>query len=75
MARGELAYGQIAARPVVFYDIGWAGDRNSWRNPGTPLSAAGIGLSIMDGMIRMDLSRSIQPEQRTRLDVVLEGRF
>lgn len=75
LARGELAYGSIAARPVLFYDVGWAGPRGDWRHPGTPLSGAGIGMSVLDGLLRVDLSRGIQPEQRTRLDVYLEGRF
>ena len=75
MGRGELALGRLVARPVLFYDVGWAGPRRDWRAPGTPLSSVGVGYSVMDGMVRMDLSRSIRPVQKTRLDLYLEARF
>ena len=69
LARGELAYGKIAARPMVFFDVGWAGSRESWKTPGTPLSAAGIGYTFLDGLVRAELSRSFRPDERVRFDV------
>jgi hypothetical protein len=75
LARTELAYGLAAARPVVFADLGWAGDRTKWRDIGRPLSGAGVGTSIMDGLIRFDVARGIYPEKQWRVDAYVEARF
>ncbi|MFL5605694.1 MAG: hypothetical protein ACJ8AD_04540 [Gemmatimonadaceae bacterium] len=75
LARSELAYGLGAARPVVFADLGWAGDRTKWRDIGRPLSGAGVGTSIMDGLIRFDVARGIYPEKQWRVDAYVEARF
>lgn len=75
MTRAELAAGGLVARPVVFYDIGWAGDRDRWADPGEPLSGAGIGASFFDGVVRLDLARGIRPRDDWRLALYLEGRF
>ena len=73
--RGELALSTRAVRPVLFGDLGWAGRREDWQHPGRPISGAGIGWSVLDGLIRMDLSRGIYPRQRMRLDLYVEARF
>ncbi|HEV7991786.1 MAG TPA: ShlB/FhaC/HecB family hemolysin secretion/activation protein [Gemmatimonadaceae bacterium] len=77
MARGEVGHGLGAVKPVVFADIGWAGDRNDWRHIGQPLSGAGAGLSVMDGLVRFDVARGLQPSTQRgwRVDAYLEGRF
>ena len=75
LGKAELGTSFTLARPVVFYDVGWAGDRGAWRNPGQPLSGAGVGVSLMDGMVRFDLSRGIAPRQDVRFDMYLEARF
>jgi hypothetical protein len=75
LTRGELAYGLGAARPVVFADLGWAGDRTRWRDIGRPLSGVGAGTSIMDGLIRFDVARGIYPEKQWRVDAYVEARF
>jgi hypothetical protein len=75
LARAEVAHGVGAVRPVVFGDIGWAGDRTNWRAIGRPLSGAGAGLSILDGLLRFDVARGIQPEKQWRVDMYVEGRF
>jgi hypothetical protein len=77
MARAEAGYGFQAVRPVIFGDIGWAGDRREWRNIGTPLAGAGVGVSILDGLVRFDVARGIQPrdQQRFRVETYLEARF
>jgi hypothetical protein len=75
LARSELAYGLGAARPVVFADLGWAGDRTRWREIGRPLSGAGVGTSIMDGLLRFDVARGIYPEKQWRVDAYVEARF
>lgn len=75
LGRAEVGTNFVLARPVVFYDVGWAGDRTAWRNPGQPLSGAGVGVSVMDGLLRFDLSRGIAPRQELRFDMYLEARF
>ena len=73
--RAELGWGTSKLRPIVFGDIGWAGDRHDWRSPGRPISGAGVGASVLDGLIRLDLSRGIHPDRGFRLDMYLQGTF
>jgi hypothetical protein len=75
LARGELAYGVGAARPVIFGDIGWAGDRTKWQEIGQPISGVGVGTSIMDGLVRFDVARGIYPEKAWRVNAYLDARF
>ena len=75
LGRAEVAQGVGVVRPVVFADLGWAGDRNSWGKIGLPMSGAGAGMSIMDGLIRFDVARGINPERNWRVDTYIEARF
>jgi len=75
LGRAELGRQFPAVRPTVFGDIGWAGDRSSWSHPGRPVSGAGVGFSVLDGLFRADISRGIWPRQRTLLDLYFEARF
>jgi hypothetical protein len=77
MSRAEAGYGFDVVRPVIFADIGWAGDRTEWRDIGIPMSGVGAGFSIMDGLVRFDVARGLQPEGQRgwRVDAYLEGRF
>jgi hypothetical protein len=75
MARGEIGYAAPVVRPSVFYDMGWAGARADWRHPGRPLSGAGIGLSLLDGLMRLDVAKGIRPSRGVRVDLTLEARF
>ena len=75
MGRAELGLNTVAARPVVFADVGWAGDRRDWSRPGRPLSGAGVGASFLDGLIRFDVARGLYPAKQWRADLYLESRF
>ncbi len=75
MGRGELALSSGAVKPVVFADVGWAGDRRNFSSPGRPMSGAGIGASVLDGLLRLDLARGIFPQKSTRVDLSVEARF
>ncbi len=75
LTRLELAAGSVFARPVVFGDLGWAGDRHSWRSGVVPVSGAGIGGSFMDGLVRMDLAKGIRPRGGVRASLYLDARF
>jgi len=75
LGRAELARSAMFFRPTLFYDVGWAGSRDSLASVGRPLSGAGAGVSLMDGLLRLDVSRGIHPERRWRTDVYLGARF
>ena len=77
MTRAEAGYGFQAVRPLVFGDIGWAGDRTKWQEIGTPLAGVGAGISILDGLVRFDVARGLQPSDQRgwRVETYLEGRF
>ncbi len=76
LTRAEIAHGLGVVRPVLFGDIGWAGDRTQWRTIGQPLSGAGAGLTIMDGLIRFDVARGITPKPgQWRVDAYVEASF
>lgn len=75
LGRAELGRALGAVRPVVFGDVGWAGARENFAHPGRPLSGAGVGASVMDGLIRLDLSRGIYPRKKMRLDLYVEAKF
>ncbi|MBA3672733.1 MAG: hypothetical protein H0W68_12030 [Gemmatimonadaceae bacterium] len=75
LARAEVANGLGVIRPVLFGDIGWAGSRREWSRIGVPMSGAGVGLSILDGLVRLDVARGINPVRGTRVDAYVEARF
>ncbi len=75
MTRLELGTGFVAARPVVFADMGWAGPADMLRHPGRPASGVGVGASFMDGLIRFDVARGIFPRKGFRSDMYIEARF
>jgi hemolysin activation/secretion protein len=75
LTRLELGLGGVFARPVVFGDLGWAGDRHSWNEGVIPVSGAGVGASFMDGLVRMDLAKGIRPRGGVRASLYLDARF
>lgn len=75
LTRAELGSSFVGARPVIFGDLGWAGSRDDWKNPGRPLSGVGAGVSFMDGLIRFDVARGIYPEKKIRTNLYVEARF
>jgi len=75
LGRLEVGGPLRAVRPVVFGDVGWVGQRDAWRDAGRPMSGVGVGASVLDGLIRLDLSRGLHPTRTIRLDLYVEGRF
>ena len=73
MGRGEIASGHPVFRPVLFGDIGWAGQRNQFTTA-SPISSAGAGFAALDGFVRFDVSRAISPGRQWRLDLYFEIR-
>jgi len=67
-ARAELGTRVPVGRLIVFTDLGWAGTRADF--PGTtPLVGAGVGASLLDGLLRVDLARALRGARVWRLSV------
>lgn len=74
IGRLEFAYGLPAVRLIGFGDIGWAGPRDTFSS-GRPASSAGLGVSVLDGILRMDVARVIRGRspERIRVHLYLDG--
>lgn len=70
--RFELAQGHPVARPSIFADVGWAGPRGELTGTSNPISGVGLGLAVVDGLLRFDLARS--STGRFRADLYLNPR-
>jgi hypothetical protein len=75
LTRFELGPRSVAFKPVVFYDMGWAGDRGDWGHEGRPLAGAGAGMSFLDGLIRLDVAHAIYPGRSWRVNSYLSATF
>jgi hypothetical protein len=75
LARAEVGKLIQGARPVVFSDVGWVGDRNRMRQAGRPLSGVGAGVSLLDGLFRFDVARGLFPRKQFRFDAYVEAVF
>ncbi len=64
-----------AARAVglaFFVDGGWAGQRDAIRWDAA-VASAGVGLSLLDGVIRLDAAWGWKGPEGRRLDLYLDG--
>jgi len=75
LARAELGAGLGPVRPTVFADIGWAGERAMWQTDVLPAAGSGLGVSLFDGLLRVDAARGVRPTTAWRLEAVLNARF
>lgn len=57
--RAEAGTAFPGARLTLFADAGWAGSRETLRS-GPPLLSAGIGASLLDGLLRLDVARALR---------------
>jgi len=57
LSRFELAYGLPLVRVAAFTDVGWAGRRNLFLVE-DPVVSAGVGISLLDGIVRVDFRSS-----------------
>ncbi len=74
MSHLEIATRDMFVRPILFYDLGWAGDRNNWTREGRLLNGAGIGASMLDGLIRVDVGKGILADPRRSRQRLSPGR-
>jgi hypothetical protein len=75
MSRLEVGSNDAGARPTLFADLGWVGDRNKISQVGRPMSGVGTGVSFLDGLFRFDVARGIYPRKQFRVDLYLESKF
>jgi hypothetical protein len=76
LARAELAFlGGTVLKPVAFYDAGWAGPRSEWKTSKGNVRGAGVGLSFLDGLARVDLARGVDPRTVWRAHLYVEAAF
>jgi outer membrane translocation and assembly module TamA len=59
-------------RAALFLDVGWAGERDAFSR-GRPTAGAGIGASLMDGLLRIDLARGIARSDAWRFYFYLDA--
>lgn len=72
--RVEVANSFPGFRLALFGDLGWAGSRSAFRT-GKPLLGSGVGASILDGLIRLDLARGMRAPKGWRFDLYFDGRL
>jgi hemolysin activation/secretion protein len=75
MSRVELGRDLSAYRLMAFGDLGWVGDRARVGDLVRPMSGAGIGMSMLDGLLRFDLARGLYPRRQTQFAAYVNTRF
>jgi hypothetical protein len=71
-ARGEIGTSLPFARLTTFSDAGWAGS-SADLDIDLLLLSAGVGASLLDGLVRIDLARALRAPTGWRLDLYLDG--
>ena len=72
LARAEVGPKWGGVRPVGFYDIGWAGRRETFGRI-QPQRGAGFGVGLLDGLLRVDIARGLYPFKQWRTDFYLSA--
>ncbi|MEP7000568.1 MAG: hypothetical protein ABI969_08805 [bacterium] len=75
LTRAEVGREFRTYRATVFGDLGWVGDRTKISEVGRPLSGVGVGMSLLDGMARVDFARGLYPKKEFRVDLSLGARW
>jgi len=70
-ARAELDRAFSFGRLVLFSDMGWAGDGRDL-DLDDALCSAGVGLAVIDGILRIDGAWQLEAPHRFRLDAYLD---
>jgi hypothetical protein len=73
LARAEVASGPTALRVSLFTDVLRVGPRDEVFRGGQPEQVVGVGLSGLDGLIRLDVSRGVRGPERWRVFAYLDG--
>ena len=70
--RGEVSTELPVVRVGLFSDVGWAGPTDEVREA-RPLVSAGIGLSLLDGLVRLDLARALREPEGWRFTAYVDA--
>lgn len=70
--RAELANQFPAARLTLFSDAGWAGTAHALDSNDIAVSV-GLGASLLDGLLRVDLARAVQPDSGYRVELYVDA--
>jgi hypothetical protein len=70
-ARAELARGFSFGRLSLFSDVAWAGERDAF-DLDDSLYSIGLGISILDGLIRLDGAWGLRSPRDFRFDAYLD---
>ena len=71
-ARGELARTFSFGAVSLFSDVGWAGEYETY-DFDDALYSAGVGLSVLDGLIRFDSAWGLRQPRTFRFDLYLDA--
>ena len=74
IGRAEVTRGWPMIRPAIFADAGWAGNRTDVARQSRPLVGVGAGAAVLDGLVRLDVSRGLERDRLWRLDVYFDVR-
>ena len=72
LSRAEIGTKTPWFRPVGFFDVGWAGNRDAIGKT-QPQRGAGFGFGFLDGLFRLDIARGLYPSKRWRADLYFEA--
>lgn len=72
LVRAEVSRGSVAARLIGFVDLGWVGSRTDF-GLDDGYAGAGVGLSLLDGLVRFDLAQGLRDPGGTRFDLYLDA--
>jgi outer membrane protein assembly factor BamA len=72
--RIEVASDFPAVRLVAFGDFAWVGREEKFATAGFA-SSAGIGASVLDGLLRFDLAHVLKGGDGTRFHIYFDGLF
>ncbi len=70
-ARGELTRASSLGAVTLFSDFGWAGDRDDIRFDDA-LYSVGVGVSILDGLVRFDAAWGLRTPRALRFEAYLD---
>jgi hypothetical protein len=76
-ARGRVELARVfpVASVAVFSDAGWTGEGLDAFDSSEGLVSVGLGASVLDGLVRLDVARGLREPRQTRWDFYLDAAF
>jgi len=73
--RAEVARVFPVVSVALFGDLGWAGEELEGYREAEALYSVGLGASVLDGLVRLDVARGLRDPEETRWDLYLDAAF